>query len=387
MCHGINTLRHHSVVHSGSIDDRGIVTCLTPRTGTGDRRCSQAATGELPRRRERCPSIMEHQHSSPTIGPADIALPPTSAIDLTWLLTETRRIDVPRTIVTRGGSFTVDGTLERMSIRDRTTIDGRIHMGIANDRVETPVCEHNCGVLWREVRVFGQDGCMQFAGVLPEDAPDPRLERGELLKRMPIPIIEFAAQPSLEVADFNVSTTGSGRGLDEMAVSVSATLWRNPVDKSDPVNLADLDDVTRRSIEEVPPWPRPAWLIEYVERMRYPMLWEAVQTTWHREESERSTLDVLLAHHTNHILMNQFRQELGLSAHDWDSAALTSERAVRRGVDVMIDGVPISGVEIDTDPFVYAVGAKLPRGGTLTAVIPREHLPYLTLEFVQRSPG
>lgn len=32
---------------------------------------------------------MEYQHSSPTIGPADITLPPTSAIDLTWLLTDT----------------------------------------------------------------------------------------------------------------------------------------------------------------------------------------------------------------------------------------------------------------------------------------------------------
>lgn len=64
-----------------------------------------------------------------------------------------------------------------------------------------------------------------------------------------------------------------------MTVSMSATLWRNPVNKSDPVNLADLDEATRRALDEVPPWPRPAWLVESVERMRYPMLWEAVQTT------------------------------------------------------------------------------------------------------------
>ncbi|MEI3848238.1 MULTISPECIES: hypothetical protein [unclassified Microbacterium] len=89
-----------------------------------------------------------------------------------------------------------------------------------------------------------------------------------------------------------------------MTVSMSATLWRNPVNKSDPVNLADLDEATRRALDEVPPWPRPAWLVESVERMRYPMLWEAAQTTWHREETERSTLDSLLVQHTNHILMN-----------------------------------------------------------------------------------
>lgn len=225
---------------------------------------------------------------------------------------------------------------------------------------------------------------MQFAGVLPEDAPDPRLEREQLVRSMPIPIMEFTPQPALEFADFSVTTTGYGSGLDEMSVSISATLWRNPVDKSDPVNLAELDDATRRSIEEIPPWPRPPWLIEQVERMRFPMLSEAVQTTWQRQEAEHSTLAARLVHHANHILMNQFREELGLGVHDWESPALTSERVVRHGVQVSIDGVFRSGAEIDTDPFVYAVGATLPNGGTLTAVVPREHLPHLTLEFVGR---
>lgn len=232
--------------------------------------------------------------------------------------------------------------------------------------------------------MFGEDDLMQFDGVLPEDAPDPRLEREERLKDMPVPIVVLVPQPSVEFVDFGVSTTGSGSGIDAMTVSMSATLWRDPVDKSDPVNLADLDEDTRRAIDEVPPWPRPAWLVESVERMRYPMLWEAVQTTWHREETEYSTLAALLVHHTNYVLMNQFREQLGLGVHDWSSPALTSERVVRRGVDVSIDGAVVSGSEIDTDPFVYAVGAKLPSGGTLTAVIPRDHLPYLTLAFVQR---
>jgi hypothetical protein len=225
---------------------------------------------------------------------------------------------------------------------------------------------------------------MQFAGVLPEDAPDPRLEREELLKDMPVPIVELVPQPSVEFVDFGVSTTSSGSGADAMTISMSATLWRNPVDKSDPVNLADLDEATRRAIDEVPPWPRPAWLVESVERMRYPMLWEAVQTTWHREETEYSTLAALLVQHTNYVLMNQFREQLGLGVHDWSSPALTSERIVRRGIDVSIDGADVYGSEIDTDPFVYAVGAKLPSGGTLTAVVPRDHLPYLTLAFLQR---
>lgn len=225
---------------------------------------------------------------------------------------------------------------------------------------------------------------MQFAGVIPEDAPDPGLERDERLQDMPVPIVMLVPQPSVEFMEFGVSTTGSDGRVDAITVSMSATLWRDPVDKSDPVNLADLDEDTRRPIDEVPPWPRPAWLVESVERRRFPMLWEAVQTTWHREEREHGTLAALLVQHTNYILMNQFCERLGLGVHDWSSPALTSERVVRRGVDVSIDGAVVSGSENDTDPFVYAVGAELPSGGTLTAVLPREHLPYLTLAFVKR---
>ncbi|WP_246078122.1 hypothetical protein [Rhodoglobus vestalii] len=201
---------------------------------------------------------------------------------------------------------------------------------------------------------------------------------------MPIPVIEFAAQRSVEVTDIGVNSSTDALGCDSMTASVSATLWRKPEDKSDPANLADLDDKTRRSLEEVPPWPRPAWLIERVESMKYPMLWEAVQTSWHRDESELADLDNLLVQHANYILMNQFREEPGLDVHDWDSPALTSKRMIRAGIDVTIDGESVTGAEIDTDPFVYAIGAKLANGGTLTAVIAREHLPFIRLGFARR---
>ncbi|GAA1212394.1 hypothetical protein [Rhodoglobus aureus] len=225
---------------------------------------------------------------------------------------------------------------------------------------------------------------MHFAGVLPEDAPDPRARHAELLKRMPIPVVEFVAQPSVQVTDISVNSATDRYGCSAMTASVSATLWRNPDNKSDPVNLADLDDDSRHAIEEVPPWPRPAWLIERVESMRFPSLWEAVQTNWHREESELNALDSLLIQHTNYILMNQFREELGLSARDWDAPAPLSERTATRPIDVSIDREAVSGIEIDTDPFVYAVGAKLANGGTLTAVIAREHLPFITVQFASR---
>ena len=202
---------------------------------------------------------------------------------------------------------------------------------------------------------------------------------------MPIPVVEFVEQRSLEITDFSISSAFGPGGYSAMTVGLSATLWRNPDDKSDPVNLAGLDGATRQAVEEIPPWPRPGWLMERVNRLRYPILWEAVQTTWNREESEYTTLEYLLVHHTNHILMNQFRKQLQLDLHEWDSPALTSEHAVRHGVPVVIDGEIGTGAEIDTDPFVYAIGAKLADGGTVTAVIPREHLAYIDLHFVHRN--
>ena len=220
--------------------------------------------------------------------------------------------------------------------------------------------------------------------MLPPDAPDPRLERAEMLKLMPIPVIELVDQASVEVTDVGVGHSSDSFGYSTVTANVSATLWRNPGDRSDPINLAELDEHTRRSIEDVPPWPRPPWLIEQVERMRYPQLWEAVQTTWRREDSAHSTLESTLIDHARYILMNLFREELGLQFGEWESAAFPTSLALRSGVAVMIDGAEILGSEIDTDPFIYAVGAKLASGGTLTAVVPREHLPYLDLRFSSR---
>jgi hypothetical protein len=48
------------------------------------------------------------------------------------------------------------------------------------------------------------------AGILPEDAPDPRAEQAERLKLMPIPVMGLVSQPSLEDTD----TVGLGYGQD-----------------------------------------------------------------------------------------------------------------------------------------------------------------------------
>jgi hypothetical protein len=204
---------------------------------------------------------------------------------------------------------------------------------------------------------------------------------------MPIPVMGLVSQPALEDTD----TVGLGygqddRGYSEMTASVTYTLWRNPLDRSDPVNLADLDEQTRRATEDVPPWPRPAWLIEQMARMRYPQLWEAVRTTWHRDSSERFSVRSLLVDHVNYILMNQYRQALGLSGNPWDQPApAVTDRMVNDQVSVHVNGIEVPGAEIDTDPFVYGIGAELAGGGVVTAVLPRTELKRIQVQFTTRS--
>jgi len=228
---------------------------------------------------------------------------------------------------------------------------------------------------------------MEWVGILPEDAPDPRTEWVENLKLMPIPVLGLIPQPSLEDTDsVSLNYALDERGYSEMTASITYTLWRNPDDRSDPVNFADLDDETRTAIEEVPPWPRPSWLIEQVERMRYPQLWEAVRTTWHRDPFEHSSLHSLLADHVNHILMNQYRQQLWPGGKPWDQHARTvTGRMVNGQARTVVDGVDVPGAEVDTDPFVYGIGARLPGGGVVTAVLPRAELHRIQVRFATRS--
>ena len=228
---------------------------------------------------------------------------------------------------------------------------------------------------------------MQFAGVLPEDAPDPQVEVAARLQAVPFAVFGLRRQSALEdYGEVGFADSHDSSGPSQLSVSIGYTLWRNPDDRDDPGNLAELDERTRASIEQVPPWPRPAWLIERVQRMRYPHLWEAVHTTWSRDPSEYTTLSWQLADHVNYILMNQFRGQLGLpSGPTSDTTWRVTESAVNPAVTVRVNDVDTPAAEIDTDPFVYAIGVSIAPDIVATAVIPREHLGYVDVAFETRK--
>lgn len=224
---------------------------------------------------------------------------------------------------------------------------------------------------------------MQFGGVLPQDAPDPGEERRRRVLDMPAPVMGLIPQPSLEDKDsIGFSSGQDTAGYASFSVSITYTLWRNPADHSDPVNLAALSDEQRAAIETVPPWPRPQWLVERVQNMRYPQLWEAVRTTWNRDLNDQTSLVQELVDHANHVLNNQYQNEAVQP--EFPPVSRLAENCVNSTVTVVVDGVASAAAEIDTDPFVYAIGAETGPHTVVTAVLPRSELEHLQVVFATR---
>lgn len=219
------------------------------------------------------------------------------------------------------------------------------------------------------------------------DAPDPSVESEARVRALSFPVFRLRPQPSLtRIAGASFMEMGAPAGmgapigLAESSVSFSYTLWRHPDDHSDPRNEIELDPAIRRSIEEEPPWGRPAWLIEQAQIFKYPMLWEAVQTSWQASpDPERHSLAQQLIDHANHVLRNRFREELGLPVlpSEEDDGGWEAKTSAVRDAFVTVDGQDRPAVQIDTDPFVYAVGFRVDENVVCTTVVPRGSLPLI----------
>ncbi|WP_341935482.1 hypothetical protein MRBLWO14_001134 [Microbacterium sp. LWO14-1.2] len=221
---------------------------------------------------------------------------------------------------------------------------------------------------------------MEYRGVVPSDAPDPRIEAEARVRGLAFPVMQLEPQPSLT----RLRMPGFVDSGDSRAVSFTYTLWRYPDDHSDPRNEIELDDDTRRSIDEEPPWGRPPWLVEQVQMFKYPMLWEAVRTSWHADpDASRVSLPDQLVDHTNHILRNRFREELGLPVapvtYERDDEKWRASVTAVAPAGVIVDGTERSALHIDTDPFVYAVGFVIDPHVICTTVVARDDLAFFRL--------
>ena len=229
------------------------------------------------------------------------------------------------------------------------------------------------------------------------DAPAPPTP-DEVAAAFPVPLATFVDQPSLEEAF--VSRSGETlNGEDVMAAAtLSYTVWRNPADHDDPVNLAQLPGALRAQLEFEPPWTLPDWLVQWRARMRHLLLWDAVRTTWTSGAEPRRTVEALTVEHVDYIVMNQFRPaaplpDVGLPAGELDPedffaggllpSGPEAGGGAMHGVQVMVDGVSVPGVRIDSDLHVLGLGIEL-GDKVLTVAISRDWLPLLRLEFATR---
>lgn len=205
---------------------------------------------------------------------------------------------------------------------------------------------------------------------------------------MPAPVMGLITQSTLEdTGNLGYSIQEGDTGCEVFSVSISYTLWRNPADRGAPVNLAELDDETRAALDEVPPWPRPQWLIDRVQAMRYPRLWEAVRTTWNRDAIGASDLRDELVGHANHVLDNQYEgQEQDTSTpHPFPRTPRITDTSVDRSVTVIVDGAVLPAAQIDTDPLVYAIGALVGPNTVVSAVLPRSEMKHVQIAFETRQ--
>lgn len=220
---------------------------------------------------------------------------------------------------------------------------------------------------------------MEYGGTVPTDAPDPSIAAEARLRSLPFPVFELQPQPAVTRTPIAGFAEGSGAaGLTELSVQLSYTLWNIPEDHDDPRNRRQLDERTRRSIEEEPPWGRPAWLTEQAKILLYPMLWEATRTAWHASpDAERHSLSRQLVDHTNHVLRNSFREQLGIPSGPTRSTEWKVKPVAIAEAFVDVDGERRPAIHIDTDPFVYAVAFRVDEHTVSTNVIPRDSLPLL----------
>jgi hypothetical protein len=217
----------------------------------------------------------------------------------------------------------------------------------------------------------------------PADIPAPPTP-DEVAASFAVPLLTLVAQASIEEAYVGTTSDTENQRVVLESATLTYTLWRNPADRGDPINLAPLTDEMRASLDAEPPSPLPNWMLQLRARMRYPQLWEAVRTTHISDGTTWHTVEAALVEHVNNLVRNMYRDERVRGSFPGELIDPATEGHIQHGTHISIDGAEVPGMRLDTDPHVLGVAADL-GDRILTAVIPREHLPYIRLEFMTRA--
>ncbi|SEC55998.1 hypothetical protein SAMN04489806_3217 [Paramicrobacterium humi] len=228
---------------------------------------------------------------------------------------------------------------------------------------------------------------MFFDGRPPADFPAPPTP-DEVAGQFSGPLLTLAPQAAVEETDIATETEKHNDVLVMEAALISYQYWRNPDDRSDPANLAEIDDQLRAELDREPPWSMPEWLVAARERRRYPVIWQAVRTTHMLDDAaaHHHSPEQILAEHVDYIVMNIFRGERMRGPIPGELIDPANVAHIRRGVPVVVDGQPLDGFALDTDPHVYGLGARVGES-VLTTAISRDYLDELDLSFVTRTPS
>jgi hypothetical protein len=234
-------------------------------------------------------------------------------------------------------------------------------------------------------RVIPHTVAMKISGVLPSDAPDPRIEIDRRIRESPLRPFGLRPQASLTRSPLSaLIESRTDGGLTSFAVSSSYTLWRYPDDRSDPRNRVDVDDDTRRVIEEAPAHGRPAWFTDLSRMLLYPMLFEATRTSWFADPSDpSSSLSAVLSHHVEHVRRNGPHppSDQAHGQRPQGSVLGSISGSVVEGA-VRVNGSERAGVHDDSDPDVYGLGFRIDEHSVCTTVVRRDALGMIDLDHV-----
>ncbi|WP_306233276.1 hypothetical protein [Agrococcus beijingensis] len=195
----------------------------------------------------------------------------------------------------------------------------------------------------------------------------------------PALLVTLVPQPGIREIGVNTAKSGNDGTWDyEQAAIMYAVFW-NPDDLDDPMNHVELAPELEEALEN--PSPRLSGVArEWMQWMRFPIAYEAVQTHVPRESLQ--SLPERLAMHMRNVIANTFRQERHPVVHEPSSFIDPPSADDARPASVIVDGVELPAVSID-DEHVVGVGVELD-DAVATVVIARHLLPLLRLELTRR---